>query len=66
MQAMAASESLNALFIGGLTQSNSFKVPTGNKAGIFRLDLARNTWAWRKVFTCAGCQLDVVTAVAVS
>ena len=36
---MAASESLNALFIGGMTESSQFKPVSGKTASIFRLDL---------------------------
>ena len=34
------SDSLNALFLGGITISDTFKEPEGSHAGMFRLDLA--------------------------
>ena len=63
---MAASEALNAIFVGGMAESNNFK-PTGNKeASIFRMDLEQNSWVWRKAFTCISCDLEVITSLAVS
>ena len=67
VQAVAGSELLNALFIGGMAESDKFKpVSLGKSASIFRLDLAQNSWVWRKMFQCAGCDSQVVTALAVS
>ena len=66
MQALAGSEGLNTLFIGGMTESDRFKPQNGKQASIFRLDLAQNSWAWRKAFECNSCDLEVVTSLAVS
>ena len=67
MQAMAGSESLNALFIGGMTESSQFKPVSGKTASVFRLDLQQNSWVWRKTFTCSACSsFEVVTALAVN
>lgn len=30
-----------------------------------RLDLAQNTWAWRKGFDCSGCTIEIVTGLGV-
>ena len=49
-----------------MTESDKFKPVLGREASIFRLDLAQNSWVWRKTFTCNGCDLEVVTALAVS
>ena len=39
---------------------------SGRTASIFRLDLAQNSWVWRKTFECQSCDLQLVTALAVS
>ena len=67
LQAIAFSEGLNALFVDGTSREDNFKPVTGDQvASLFRLDLAQNTWAWRKVFQCSGCLLQTTTAIAVS
>ena len=40
MQAAAASDQLNALFVGGMAESDRFKVSSDKAASVFRLDLA--------------------------
>ena len=51
MQSMAASENLNALFVGGMSLSRDIEINAKSKyAIIMRLDLEQNTWVWRKSF----------------
>ena len=33
---------------------------------IYRLDLAQNTWTWRKSFECDSCELEIISSLAVS
>ena len=47
LQAAASSETLNAVFIGGFTETDKVNGRTGKYAVIARLDLDQNTWAWR-------------------
>lgn len=66
LQTAASSETLNAVFIGGYTETDDINGRGGNYPVIARLDLDQNTWAWRKGFDCAGCFLETITALAVS
>ena len=67
LQSAAASETLNAIFAGGYTETTSINNNMAGKyAVVARMDLAQNTWAWRKQFGCSGCKLETITALAVN
>ena len=63
----ASSETLNALFVGGY--SEAFLINAAAKLDfpiIARLDLAQNTWSWRKVFDLTSFTMDTVSALALN
>ena len=51
----ASSETLNAIFVGGYSEAADINAAAKADFPIIaRLDLAQNTWSWRKVFELAG------------
>lgn len=67
MQSMAASETLNALFVGGETKAGKLLGDSNSETAIImRLDLEQNTWVWSKAFRCGACQMTTITALAVN
>ena len=51
MTAIAASESLGAVFVGGMIEGNANSIGVAGKLPVIqRMDLDGHTWRWRKSF----------------
>ena len=65
--ALAASSTLNALFISGNILGTLNTVQNQGKTSvILRLDLEQRTYRWRRAFDCISCNLEISTAIAVN
>ena len=69
-EAIIASESLNALFVGGYISQSGF-MPSSYPsyslwAHVGRIQYDTNMWVWSKIFANQSAQLELVTALAIN
>ena len=62
---MAASEELNALFIGGYSSSGELNgvAESGSETIVLRQDLLENRWIWRKSYKSDGENVSYIINV---
>ena len=66
MTAIASSDALNAIFIGGVMDGDDFVIGESTKLPIIsRMDLDQQTWRWRKSFF-ADNRMMIVTSLSVN
>ena len=63
----ASSQTLNAVFVGGYSEAHAINAAARLDFPIIaRLDLAQNTWSWRKVFDLTSFTMDTISALALN
>ena len=61
---LAASEVLNALFVGGSLTQTVWQIGGKDSAYVGRLDVDSSSWAWQRHFIAPGDTMHTITALA--